>query len=93
MTRADAPDQDDGIGAHPAGDERQHVLAGLVQPLHVVHHQQHRLLRGEVRQHVQRGERDHEGFWLLPFAGAKSCGQRALLRFRKQLGRVEERPE
>ena len=46
VARADAADKDDGIGIDPPGDERQHVLAGFVQPLHIVHHQHHRLLRG-----------------------------------------------
>ena len=93
VARADAPDKDDGIRVHPPGDERQHVLAGPVQPLHVVHYQHHRPLRGEVGQQVQRGERDHERFWLLPVAGAKSRGQCALLRCWKPVGRAQHRPE
>ena len=93
MARADAPNKDDGIGADPPGDERQHVLARPVQPLHVIHYQHHRPLRGEVSQQIQCGERDHERFWPLPVAGTECRGQCVLLRCRKLADRAQHRPE
>ncbi len=76
MALAHGADQHARIAAQPAGQEREHVLGRLVEPLHVVGDQKHRTLRSDVGQQVQRGERDHERLWRRPVTHAERGGKR-----------------
>jgi hypothetical protein len=77
MALAHGADQHARIVAQPAGQEREHGLGRLVEPLHVVGDQEHRTLRSDVGQQVQRGERDHERLWRRPVTHAERGGKRS----------------
>jgi hypothetical protein len=93
VARAHAADHDDRVGVHPAGDEREYVLAGLVQPLHVVRNHQHRAFGRHPGQQVQRGQGDHVRFGLLPVFGPEGRGQRTALRHGQSGRGAEYRPQ
>jgi hypothetical protein len=62
----------DALGQEAAGDERQHVCGGAVEPLGVVDHAQHRCLLRHLREEAENGQPNEEAVGRPPPAMPKA---------------------
>ena len=73
-------DDDDRVRRGPAGHEGEHFLALRVEPLHIVGQDGDRLVRRDRGEHVNRGQRDEEGFGWGAFLEPERRQQRPAMR-------------
>ena len=91
--RASGEDQAHRFGLEAAGDEREHLRRGAIEPLLVIHHADQRLLLGHLGEQAQHGEADEEAVRRGSGTGAEGRAQRIALRSRKTLEPVEHRSQ
>ncbi len=80
MTGPGRSDDDDRVRRGPAGHEGEHFLALRVEPLHIVGQDGDRLVRRDRGEHVNRGQRDEEGFGWGAFLEPERRQQRPAMR-------------
>src|SRR6202007_1464319 len=79
---ADRGEQQDGIGVHAAGDEREDRGGGPAEPLRVLLSKDHGGLGGGLGQQLQCCEGDQERLWRGLLRGAERRTERGLLPLR-----------
>ena len=82
-------DDRDVLGEEPAGDERQGLRGGLIEPLRVVDDADERLLLGDVREQGQGRQPDQELVWGRAVAQPEHRRQRGALGRRQPVEVVE----
>ena len=84
-------DQRDRLGQQTAPDESEHLCRGLIEPLDVVHHAQHRLFLGCLGQQAERGQRDQEPVRAVANVQPERDAEPAPLRLRQCAEPAEQR--
>ena len=81
-----------GLGEQPSRDEPEDLARGGVEPLHVVHETQQRLLLGNLGQQAQRRQRDKEAIRRIVGREAEGSAQGGLLGVRQRVEASEHWP-
>ena len=89
--RARREDQGDRLGQQPAGDERERLRRGLVQPLRVVDQADQRPLLGDIGQQAQYRQSDQEPIRRAAVAQPECRAQRVALRAGQVIQMVQHR--
>jgi hypothetical protein len=89
--------EDDGLCFQPPRDERQHFLAGPIEPMRVVHDDEQRGARGDIGEQLQRGKRHQEEIGRRRASAHAEGGQESVTLRIGQAGQVSDlgqvRPE